>query len=135
MHLLAFFEFLPKRLMFPQFICSTQLDTPCLQQSRKKKTRYDCLFFEEILQGARADVFTRPLLLGFHANRRNIVALLYWTKSFTGFKLYPTSANIVVVPCKRTQQVTALLGPKMLGVIGQQCCVSLHGPLRFRYCC
>ena len=33
----------------------------------------------------------------------------------TGFKLYATSANIVVVPCKRTQQVTTLLGPTMLG--------------------
>ena len=42
----------------------------------------------------------------------------------------PTSANIVVVPCKRTQQVTTLLGPTMLGVVGQQCCVRLHGPKR-----
>ena len=39
------FSILPKRLMFPQIICSTQLDTLCLQQSRKKRTRYDCLFF------------------------------------------------------------------------------------------
>ena len=31
----------------------------------------------------------------------------------------PTSANIVVVPCKRTQQVTTLLGPTMLGVVGK----------------
>ena len=42
----------------------------------------------------------------------------------------PTSANIVVVPCKRTQQVTTLLGPTMLGVVGQQCWVRLHGSLR-----
>ena len=52
---------------------------------------------------------------------------LHGPKSLTGFKLYtqqvPTSANIVVVPCKRTQQVTTLLG-----VVGQQCCVRLHGP-------
>ena len=34
-------------LMFPQILRPTQLDTPCLQQSRKKKTRYDCLFFEK----------------------------------------------------------------------------------------
>ena len=40
----------------------------------------------------------------------------------------PASANIAVVPCKRTQQVTTLLGPTMLGVVGQQCCVRLHGP-------
>ena len=39
----------------------------------------------------------------------------------------PTSADIVVVPCKRTQQVTALLGPTVLGVVGQQCWVRLHG--------
>ena len=40
----------------------------------------------------------------------------------------PTSANIVVVPCKRTQQVTTLLGPTVLRVGGQQykCCVRLH---------
>ena len=63
--------------MFPQIIRSTQLDTPCLQQFIKKKTRYDCLFFEKILQGACADVFTRPTLLGFHANGRNIVALRF----------------------------------------------------------
>ena len=61
-HLLAFFDFLPKRFMFPQIIRSTQLDTPCLQQSRKKNTRYDCFFFLKILQGACADVFTRPTL-------------------------------------------------------------------------
>ena len=41
----------------------------------------------------------------------------------------PTSANIVVVPCKRLQRVTTLLDPTMLGVVGQQCCVRLHGPL------
>ena len=56
-----------------------------------------------------------------------------WPKSLTGFKLYITIANIVGVPCKRTQQVTTLLGPSMLGktlgVIGQQCWVRLHGPL------
>ena len=30
---------------------------------------------------------------------------LHEPKSLTGFKLYATSANIVVVPCKRTQHV------------------------------
>ena len=52
----------------------------------------------------------------------------------TGFKLYATSANIVVVPCKRTQQGTTLLGPTMLGVVGQQCWVRLHGPLESVVC-
>ena len=54
---------------------------------------------------------------------------LHGPKSLTGFKLYAASANIVVVPCKRTQQVTTLLGPTMLDVVGQQCWVRLHGPL------
>ena len=113
------FDFFPKRLIFPQILRSTQLDMPCLQQSRKKKTRHDCLFFEKILQGVCADVFTRPTLLGFHANgrrrsqnNRNVGTCC--AKSLTGFKLYATSANIVVVPCKRTQQVTTLLGATLL---------------------
>ena len=38
-HLLAFFEFLPKRLMFSHILRSTQLDTPCLQQSRRRVRR------------------------------------------------------------------------------------------------
>ena len=49
---------------------------------------------------------------------------LHGPKSLTGFKLYATSANIVMVPCKRTQHVV----PAMLRVVGQQCCVRLHGP-------
>ena len=36
-----------------------------------------------------------------------------------------------MVPCKRTQQVTTLLGPTMLRVVGQQCCVRLRGPSVF----
>ena len=35
---------------------------------------------------------------------------LHGPKSLTGFKLYATSANIAVVPCKRMQHV----GPTML---------------------
>ena len=55
---------------------------------------------------------------------------LHRPKSLTGFKLYTTSvnnANIVVVPCKRKQQVATLLGSTMLGVVGQQCWIRLHG--------
>ena len=90
------------------------------------------------------DPFTtaRGLRFKAHANRRNkcqqlptlsgvvgqqCCVRLHGPKSLTGFKLYATSANIVVVPCKRTQQVTTLLGPTMLGVVGQQCWVRLHG--------
>ena len=77
-----------------------------------------------------ADVFTRPTLLGFHANGCNIVALPFTGHrtiemlGLVGPKVWPvsnctqqvpTSTNIVVVPCKRTQQVTTLwpttLGP------------------------
>ena len=86
MHLLAFFDFLPKRLMFPQIIRSTHLDTPCLQQSRKKKTHDDYLFFEKILQGSCADVFTRPTLLWLHANGRNASPVTEQKKCWNLFK-------------------------------------------------
>ena len=33
------------------------------------------------------------------------------------FLILPTSASVVVVPCKRTQQVAALLGPTMLALV------------------
>ena len=140
MHLLAFFDFLPNRLMFPEILRSTQFDTPCLQQSRKKKTRYDCLLFEKnITRRVRrrfheANIVGVPCKRPQHCcatlrrsqNKRNVGTC--WAKSLTGFKLYATSANIVVVPCKRTQQVTTLLGPIVLVVVGQQCCVRLHEP-------
>ena len=62
---------------------------------------------------------------------------LHGPKSLTGFKLYATSANIVVVPCKRTQQVTTLLGPTMLGVVGRNnvgsVCMGLKA-LGYLYC-
>ena len=67
-----------------------------------------------------------PKLLGVVG--QHCCVRLHGPKSLTGFKLYATSANIVVVPCKRTQQVTTLLDPTMLGVVGQQCWVRLHGP-------
>ena len=62
-----------------------------------------------------------PTLLGVVGQQSCV--RLHGPKSLTGFKLYATSANIVVVPCKRKQQVTTLLGPTMLGVVGQQCWV------------
>ena len=128
-HLLAFFYFLPKRLMFSQILHSTQLDTPCVQF--RKKTRYDCLFFEKILQGACADVFTRPTLLWSHANERNIVSLRfagYRTKEMLG--LVAQKFDWFQTIHKKCQQVPTLLlfhanrrnmlGPKMLRVVGQQ---------------
>ena len=129
MHLLAFFDFLPKRLMFPQIICrSTQLDTPCLQQSRKKKTRYACLFFEKKYYRAVPCKWTQHCCATLRRSQNNRNVGTCWARSLTGFKLYATSANILVVSCKRTQQVTTLLGSTMLGVVGQQCRVRLNGP-------
>ena len=98
---------------------------------RRKRATIVC-FLKKILQGACTDVFTRPTLLGFHANGRNIVALrfashrtiemlgLVWPKVWpvsNCTQQVPTSANIVVVPCKRTQQVTTMMGPTMFKVL------------------
>ena len=76
MHLLAVFDFLPKRLMFPQIIRSIQLDTPCLQQSRKKKMRYDRLFFEKNITKRVRRRFYEANIVGV-PNGRNIVALRF----------------------------------------------------------
>ena len=49
---------------------------------------------------------------------RQCCVRLYGPKRLTGFKLYATAANIVVVPCKRTQHVgrnnvaSVCIGPK-----------------------
>ena len=71
--------------MFPQIIRSTQLDTPCLQQSRKTKMRCNCLFFEKnITRRVR-----RPFHKGQHCwgsmqtNNKNVGTC--WSKSLTGF--------------------------------------------------
>ena len=142
--LLAFFDFLPKRLMFPQIIRSTELDTPCLQQSRKKKTRYDCLhcFLKKKITRRVRRRFREANIVGVPCKRaqhccatlrrsqsnRNVGTC--WANSLTVFKLYAKCANKCqhcVVPGKRTQQVTTLLSPTMLCVVGQQCCVRLRG--------
>ena len=75
----------------------------------------------------------------FHANGCNIFVLHFADHriiemlGLVGPKVWPvsnctqqvpTGANIVVVPCKWMQHVTTLLG--------QQCCVRLHGPLEFK---
>ena len=99
---------------------TTKLVSPCLQQSREKKTRYDfagCVCFFKSLQCPCADVFKRPtfvsmqmgasiVALRFTGHRTiEILSLVVPKVSVAGFKLYATSANIVVVPCKRTQHV------------------------------
>ena len=135
MHLLAFFYFLLKRLMFPQIISSTQLDTPCLQQSRKEKTRYDCLFYEKYDTRCVRRCFHEANIIGVPCKRaqkccatlrrspsnRNVGTCR--AKSLTTFKLYVTSAN-------KCQQVPTLLWcNKSQHCWAQQCCVRLHGPL------
>ena len=141
-HLLAFFDFLPKCLMFLQILCSTRLDTPCLQQSRKKKTCYDWLFFEKCISRRVRRRFHEANIVGVPCKQTNSLPPLHQSqnnrnvgtcsaKSLTGFKLYTTSANKCQHCCGSMQmaakQVTTLLGPTVLGVVGQQCCVRLHG--------
>ena len=91
--------------MFSQIIRSTQLNTSCLQQSKKKKTRYDCLFFEKNITGRvrrlvhEANIVGVPSKPAQHCcatlrrsqNNRNVG--ICWVKSLTGFKLYATSAK------------------------------------------
>ena len=131
--------------MFPQIIRSTQLDTPCLQQSRKKKTRYDCLFFEKNITRRvhrrfhEANIVGVPCKRAQHCcatfrqsqNNRNVGTCL--AKSLTGFKLYATSAN-KFQHCCGSMQTDATShnddGPNNVqGVVGQQCCIRLHRPL------
>ena len=116
--------------MFPQIIRSTQLDTPCLQQSRNERKRATIVCFLKKYYKARAQTFlTRSTLLGFHANGRNIVALRFVghiTIEILGLvapKVWPVS-NL-------TQQVPTLLWFHANGRIksqhcsAQQCCVLL----------
>ena len=65
-----------------------------------------------------------PTLLG--AVGQQCCVRLHEPKSLTSFKLYATSANIVVIPCKRTQQVTTLLGPTMLGPFAWALTLASH---------
>ena len=111
-------------------------------------------FLKKILQGACADVFTRPILghivavpckqtqhccatLRWSQNNRNVGTC--WAKSLTGFKLAVRNKCQQVPtllwfrPCKRTQQVTTLLGPTMLGVVGQQC-MGLERNVHILFC-
>ena len=85
-------------------------------RSSKEAMHSGTAILKKRLRCTCTDVFTRPTLLWFHANGRNVVAqrfaghrtivmLRLVAPKLTGFKLYVTSANIVVVPCKRTQHV------------------------------
>ena len=56
-------------------------------------------------------------------------ARLHGPKSLTGFKLYATSANIVVAPCKWTQH---MLGPTVLRLFAWA--FSLYSLLSPQFC-
>ena len=61
--------------MFLQILRSTQLDTHCLQQSRKKKTRCNCLFFEkQITRRVRSHEVN---IVAVPCKRCNIVSLRF----------------------------------------------------------
>ena len=101
---------------------------------RRKRATIVCLL-KKILQGACADVFTRPTLANIVAvpykraqhccatlrrsqNNRNVGTSL--AKSLTGFKLYATSANKCQHCCGSMQTDATRHN------IGRQCCVHLH---------
>ena len=76
----------------------------------RKRATIAC-FWKKILQGACSDVFTRPTLLGFHANGRNIVAL-----RFAGHR---TIEMLGLVGPMQTDPT--LLGPTMLWLVAFVC--------------
>ena len=112
MHLLAFFDFLPKCLMFPQIIRSTYLDTPRLQQSRKKKTRSRG-------QQCCGSMQTDATLLRYASRSQNNTNVgTCWAKSLTGFKLYATGANKYQHCCGSMQTDATshnIVGPNSVG--------------------
>ena len=58
----------------------------------------------------------------------NVATVCMGLKSVTGFKLYATSANKCQHCCGSMQTDATCLGPTMLRVVGQKCCIRLHGP-------
>ena len=123
--------------MFPQILRSTQLDTPCLYQSRKTK-RATIVCFLKTDYKARAQTFPQgqhccdPMQTGailLHTlrrsqNKRNVGTCC--AKSLTDFKLYATSTN----KCQNCLRFHAngrhIFFRTMLRVVGQQCCVRLY---------
>ena len=92
--------------------------------------------FQKRLRCACGNVYTRPTLLWFHANGRNIVALRFAghrTIEMLGLdapKVWPVSNYTQQVPARLWFHTNGrnILGPTMLRVVGQQCCFRLHGP-------
>ena len=137
---------MPKLLIFPQIIRSTQLNTTCLQQSRKKKTRYDCLFYEKhITRRVRrrfheanigkhccGSMQTDTTLLRRSQNNRNVGTCL--AKSSTGFKLYATGANKCQHCCGSMQADATshnIVGPNNVGC----CWPTMLGPFAWALNC
>ena len=105
-HLLAFFDFLPKRLMFPQIIRSTQLDTPCCRR-----------FHEANIVGVPCKR-VQHCCATLHRSQNNRNVGTCWAKSLTGFKLYATSANKYQHWCGSMQTDAtshSIVGPNNVG--------------------
>ena len=106
----------------------------------KRKRTTIVWFLKKLLQGACAEIFTRPTLLRLHANGRNLVALRFADHRTIEIMVIVRPKVWPVSNC--TQQVPTLLrfhangrnksqhcwGSTMLGVVRQQCWVHLHGP-------
>ena len=87
------------------------------------------------LQCACADVFTTATLLWLHANGRNIAAQRFAGHRTTECaKVWPVSNYTQQVPTMLWFHANErnMLGPIMLHVVGQQCCVRLNGPVRWK---
>ena len=85
--------------MFTQILCSFQLDTPCLQQSRKTETRCVCLCFEKkntrrvCRRFHEANIVVIPCGRTLRRSQNNRNVRTCFAKSLTGVKLYVTTAN------------------------------------------
>ena len=127
--------FLPKRLMFPQIICSTQLDTLCLQQSRKKRTRYDCLFFEENITRRVRRRFHEANIVGVPSKRAQHYCATLRRSQNKKFDRFQTVRNKCQHCCGSMQTDATshnIVGSNNVGCCWQQCCVRLHGALELK---
>ena len=59
----------------------------------------------------------------------NVASVLRSFKSLTGFKLSATTPNNMQQDVTGYANGRNMQHPTMLGVVGQQCCVRLHGAL------
>ena len=79
--------------MFPQFIHSTQLNTPCLQTIQKEDNALRLFVFEEDTTRRVRRLFYEANIVGLPCKRGNIVALRF--------------------PGHRTIEMLGIVGPKV----------------------